>query len=299
MIPVEEDPSQTYRTIPKSIVLKPAHKNACLVYIYPTGPNMGSRYVLAADEFTEIGRTDDCQVFNQDASVSRLHARIDLRTDGYYVTDLASTNGTYVNNVKIVESSLEDGDSVRVGNCLYRFLERGNLEMVYHEEIYRLTVIDPLTNLHNRRYMTEVLDREYSRAQRHQRPLSVVMFDLDRFKQINDVHGHLAGDFVLRDLAALVNQVIRKDELFCRYGGEEFCIILPETTLHEARDAAERYRTVVEKHTFLYQNVHLPVTISLGVGTFDSSITSIEALIDAADTKLYEAKKLGRNCVVC
>jgi two-component system, cell cycle response regulator len=298
MVPVE-DANQTYRTIPKSTLIKLDQKNACLVYIYPTGPNMGSRYVLTPDEFTEIGRTDECQIFNQDASVSRLHARFDMRADGYYVTDLASTNGTYVNNVRVKESRLEDGDSVRVGNCLYRYLERGNLEMVYHEEIYRLTVIDPLTNLHNRRFMTEALEREFSRAQRHKRPLSLVMFDIDRFKQVNDVHGHLAGDFVLRDLAALVNQVIRKDELFCRYGGEEFCIILPETNQTEAVEAAERYRRVVEQHTFMYQEQRLPVTISLGVSAFDSSMTSIEALIDSADTKLYEAKKLGRNCVVC
>ncbi len=297
MLPVD-DPSQTYRTAPKSLI-KPSHKNACLVYIYPTGPNMGSRYVLESNAITEIGRTDDCQVFNQDPSVSRLHARLDLRADGFYVTDLASTNGTYVNNAKIKECRLEDGDSVRVGNCLYRFLESGNLEMVYHEEIYRLTVIDSLTNLHNRRYMNDTLEREYSRALRYERPLSVVMFDIDRFKQVNDLHGHLAGDFVLRDLASLVKQVIRKDELFCRYGGEEFCVILPETPLQEAHEAAERYRKVVEQHVFLYQDVRLPVTISLGVAMFDASLTSIEALIEAADSKLYEAKRLGRNCVVC
>jgi len=291
------DPLITLRTIPKSVASHRLKANACMVFIYPTGPNMGTRYELSVDFPAHIGRTDDCQLFNTDSSVSRLHARIEAKHNGYYVVDLDSTNGTYVNNVRVKESRLNDGDSVRIGNCLYRFLEGGNLERVYHEEIYRLTVIDSLTKLHNRRYLMDTLDREFSRAQRYTRPLSVVMLDIDHFKRINDIEGHLAGDFVLCDLAALIQQAIRKDELFARYGGEEFCIVLPETTLPEAILAAERYRELVERHPFSYQDHPLHVTVSLGAACHVPTHQSAIELIESADERLYAAKAHGRNCV--
>src|SRR5262249_2465559 len=152
-------------------------------------------------------------------------------------------------------------------NCIYRFLAGGNVEAEYHEEIYRLTIIDALTDTHNKRYMLEFLDRELSRSQRYRRPLALVMFDIDRFKSCNDDLGHLGGDLILRELAACVKGCIRKEELFARYGGEEFVIVLPETTLEGAVTVAERIRSLVEKHTFQYEGKTYPITISLGVAT--------------------------------
>jgi diguanylate cyclase (GGDEF)-like protein len=288
------DPSQTFRTA-KSVILPVQLSDACLVFIYPTGPHMGARYLLK--DGAVIGRTDDCQVRNTDASVSRAHARLDCRDDGYYVTDLGSTNGTFVNNAAVAEARLNDGDYLRIGNCIYRFLEGGNLEAEYHEEIYRLTVQDGLTGLHNRRYLTEFLDRELSRAERHDRPLALALFDIDRFKGINDTFGHLAGDTVLRGLAALLRPVVRKDELLARYGGEEFAMVLPETSGENAVQACERLRKTVADHQFTYDGRPIPVTVSIGVAVNGADADTPERLLRAADTKLYQAKADGRNRV--
>ncbi|MCU0703858.1 MAG: diguanylate cyclase [Fimbriiglobus sp.] len=288
------DPSQTFRTA-KAVILPVRVTDACLVFIYPTGPQMGARYVLK--ETAVIGRTDDCQVRNTDASVSRAHARLDCRDDGYYVTDLGSTNGTFVNNTPVTEALLRDGDYLRIGNCIYRFLEGGNIEAEYHEEIYRLTVQDGLTGLHNRRSLTEFLDRELSRAERHNRPLSLAIFDIDRFKAINDTHGHLAGDTILRQLAAILRPVVRKDELLARYGGEEFVMVLPETTGENAVKACERLRQIVSEHRFEYDGKPVPVTVSIGVAVNGPTADTPERLLRAADAKLYQAKAAGRNRV--
>ena len=289
------DPYQTYKTA-KAVILPTQVTDACLVFIYPTGPQMGARYVLQQTD-TVIGRTEDCQVRNTDASVSRAHARVECREDGYYAIDLGSTNGTFVNNVMHAEVKLEDGDYLRIGNCIYRFLAGGNLEAEYHEEIYRLTVLDGLTGVHNRRYLTEFLDRELARAHRYERPLSLAMFDIDKFKPINDTHGHLGGDTVLRELAGLLKAVVRKDELLARYGGEEFAIVLPETGGEAAVQACERLRQTVEEHAFEYNGVRIPVTVSVGVAVSTADTESPVQLIRAADLKLYEAKAGGRNRV--
>jgi len=271
--------------------------DACLVFIYPTGPQMGARYALNQDEAL-IGRTEECHIRNPDGSVSRNHARVEFRDDGYYAVDLGSTNGTFINNLLRREGKLKDGDYLRIGNCIYRFLEGGNLEAEYHEEIYRLTVQDALTGAHNRRYLMEFLDRELARAQRFDRPLALAMFDIDHFKKINDQSGHLAGDLALRELTAMLKAVVRKDELLARYGGEEFAIVLPETTAAEAAIACERLRRSVEEHLFIYQSLRIPVTVSVGVAVSTRDTPSPEDLIREADAKLYEAKRTGRNKVV-
>src|SRR5262249_26417075 len=190
------------------------------------------------------------------------------------------------------------GDYLRVGNCIYRFLAGGNVEAEYHEEIYRLTIIDALTDIHNKRYLLEFLDRELSRSARYTRPLALILFDIDRFKTINDELGHLGGDFTLRELSAIVKGSIRKEELFARYGGEEFAVVLPETTRDGAVQAAERIRSLVEKHSFQYEGKAYPVTVSVGLATTtgDDTLTPSE-IIRQADEKLYQAKNEGRNRV--
>jgi two-component system cell cycle response regulator len=194
---------------------------------------------------------------------------------------------------------LKDGDYLRVGNCIYRFLTGGNVEAEYHEEIYRLTIVDGLTEIHNKRYLLEFLERELARSLRHHRPLALILFDLDHFKLINDQMGHLAGDFALRELAARVKASVRREELFARFGGEEFAIVLPETTCEGACIAAERIRSLVEKTPFEFEGHSFGITISLGIGmTTGEASLSPEDLIRLADDKLYQAKSNGRNCVV-
>jgi diguanylate cyclase (GGDEF)-like protein len=273
-------------------------REACLVHIYPSGPGMGRRYTLSSSAATLIGRGSDCAIHIDDHSVSRKHARVDPLPDGYCAVDLGSTNGTFVNDQPVSQQRLEDGDYLRVGNCIYRFLAGGNIEAEYHEEIYRLAIIDGLTGVPNKRYLLEFLNRELSRSQRHKRPLAVILFDIDRFKVINDERGHLCGDHVLRELADRLHGVIRAEELLARYGGEEFTMVLPECSHANAVAVADRIRALVAGRPFRFDDEDFTVTISAGVASTqgDEAVTTAE-LIDHADVKLYEAKNAGRNRV--
>jgi diguanylate cyclase (GGDEF)-like protein len=270
---------------------------ACLVRIYPTGAGMGTRYTLG-EAAVVLGRDRSCDVVLDEPSVSRRHARLQAGMGGHYAVDLQSTNGTFVNDRPASMTKLKDGDYLRVGNWIFRYLAGGNLESEYHEEIYRLTIIDALTGIHNQRYFLEFLDRELARSTRHRRPLALVMFDLDRFKAVNDRLGHLGGDYTLRALVACVRDAIRKEELFARYGGEEFAIALPETVRDGAAELAERIRQRVEAYVFTYENQSFHITISLGVHATlgDVPLTPTD-LIRAADENLFRAKEAGRNRV--
>jgi diguanylate cyclase (GGDEF)-like protein len=272
-------------------------RDALLVHIYPTGAGMGRRYNLA-DKPRTIGRDGDCDICIQDGSVSRCHARVEADGLGARVTDLGSTNGTFINNVPVSRGELKDGDYLRAGNCIFRFLAGGNIEAEYHEEIYRLTIIDALTGIHNKRYMLEFLDRELARSARHARPLALILFDIDHFKAVNDDLGHLAGDCILRELAGCVVGTVRKGELFARYGGEEFAVVLPEAHRESGIAFAERVRGLVQAHHFLYDGQPCPITVSLGVAvTAGEAPLTPEQLIHKADERLYQAKNAGRNCV--
>jgi diguanylate cyclase (GGDEF)-like protein len=272
-------------------------RDGCLVHIYPTGTSMGRRYPLTETKPVMIGRGSDCTIQIDDHSVSRKHARIEPTPQGYLAEDLGSTNGTFVNDQPIAQQLLKDGDYLRVGNSIYRFLAGGNIEAEYHEEIYRLAIIDGLTEIPNKRYLLEFLGRELSRSVRHHRPLAVLMFDLDHFKRINDDQGHLCGDHVLRELALNLRGVVRTEELLARYGGEEFAVVLPECPLETAISVGERLRVLVENHSFTFDEQTVPVTISVGAASVVGEDITPEELLSRADQKLYEAKNAGRNRV--
>lgn len=277
----------------------PVSRTACLVHIYPTGPDLGKRYTLTEDAILTVGRQEGCDIHIDDNSVSRRHAIVQAEADGFYATDLGSTNGTFVNNEKITRCKLKDGDHLGVGTCIYHFLTGSNIESAYHEEIYRLAIVDALTDVYNKRYFLEHLERALASANRNHRPLVLVMFDIDHFKAINDDMGHLAGDYALRELALSIKSSIRKQDLLARYGGEEFALVLPETTHKDALGMAERLRRQVEKQVFQYDNKSFTVTISLGVrGTTGDEALDLAEFIKQADENLYQAKHQGRNRVV-
>ncbi len=273
---------------------QPPTKEACLVVIY--GNELGRKHSLESPTVT-LGRSNKCDIQIDQESVSRAHSKITNAGRSVRIRDLGSTNGTYVNDELVEERTLVDGDFIKIGRTIFKFLSGGNIERAYHEEIYRLTTVDGLTQIFNKRYFAEALDREIARASRYRRELSLVMFDLDHFKDVNDTHGHLAGDSVLKTMAHTIKTRIRTEDIFARYGGEEFAIILPEIDGHNAHQFAEKIRRIVETTDFVFENTRIPVTISMGVATLDLEEPAAAALIKRADERLYEAKAAGRNCV--
>jgi len=272
--------------------------NDCVVVIYTKEPGLlGKRFVLDRNP-VRIGRGADNYIVLEGDSVSRRHAHLDKRNGRWFVVDDGSTNGTYLNEEQIArEAALNNSDRLKVGPTILKFLSGADAEAKYHEEIYRMTIVDGLTQIHNKRYLYEALEREVLRARRHERPLSLVMFDIDFFKRINDQYGHLAGDYVLRELARVVQGRIRRDEVFARYGGEEFVIVLPETPLEGAASLGQNLRARVAEHTFVFQNENIPVTISVGAAVLNDDDKTATDLVQRTDEKLYEAKRGGRNRV--
>ncbi len=270
--------------------------NACLVVIY--GRDLGKKFTLK-QAVISIGRSTKSDIQVEQDAVSRNHCKITNDGKQVIISDLGSTNGTYVNDELISKLELADGDFIKVGRMIFKYLASDNIESAYHEEIYRLTTMDGLTQIYNRRYLTEQLNRELGRALRYRRDLSVIIFDIDHFKGINDTHGHLAGDYVLKQLATVVRSKIRREDVFARYGGEEFCVLLPEADRGHASQFAEKIRKLTESTTFQFEGESIRVTVSLGVAALDHSrkITPSEFL-QRADELLYEAKRNGRNCVM-
>jgi diguanylate cyclase (GGDEF)-like protein len=275
----------------------PGGTNDCLEIIYSSEPGLlGKRFVLD-NSTVSVGRGADNSIVLEGDSVSRRHAHFERRASDWYVVDDGSTNGTYLNEAQIRrEAMLGNGDRIKIGPTILKFLSGADAEAKYHEEIYRMTIIDGLTQIHNKRYLHEALEREVIRARRHERALCVLMFDIDFFKRINDQFGHLAGDYVLRELARVVQERIRRDEVFARYGGEEFAIVLPETPLEGARKLAENLRVRIAEHPFEFQGEKIPTTISVGCAQLTED-GSAQSVIQEADEKLYEAKRAGRNRV--
>jgi diguanylate cyclase (GGDEF)-like protein len=295
----KSDARVTHVSPPESPKL--ALEGACLVQIY--GPELGKKIPLEQAK-TRLGRGSACEIVVDLENVSRLHCSVVLRGGGAFLRDESSTNGTWLNNAEIKqETKLSSGDLIKIGSAIFKFLgaelgELGSIEARYHEEIYQLTIIDGLTQVHNKRYLLEFLEREMARCSRHERDLSLVLLDVDHFKKVNDDHGHLAGDAVLRELAAILKTRVRKEECLARYGGEEFALVLPETARDKALLLANRMRRITQMHRFLFEGKRLPITFSAGVAQLASGHVSPLEFIKAADERLYEAKRLGRNRVV-
>jgi diguanylate cyclase (GGDEF)-like protein len=272
--------------------------DAVLVSIYPSGTTMGKRFALNKQEHF-VGRLEDLEIPLEGEGLSRRHARIFRDQLGWYVEDLGSTNGTHVNDVKVAKQQLNDGDLIRTGVAICKFLSGDNIEAAYHEEIYRMSIMDGLTGVHNKRYFLELMERELATSVRQQTPLSLIMVDIDHFKKINDTHGHLAGDAALKEMCRRLAPRMRNTDLLARYGGEEFAVVLPATGREGALQYAEVLRALVESQPFAYDQIWIPATISLGVATVDPQAPgTVTDLISRADANLYEAKRSGRNRAV-
>lgn len=271
---------------------------ACLIVI--RGHPQGHRYSLALPEMV-IGRDESAAIVLSDPSVSRKHARIQQAEGRVTLTDLASSNGSFVNDRKLEPGTsvvLMKEDMIKLGNTIFKFLPAGELEILLYGNLGVAAHTDPLTRIYNRGYLLEALDAEFKRARALHLHLSVLFFDLDDFRNINNAYGHDAGDFALKEFTALIRTGhLRAKDIFARYGGEEFVVLLSGTGARAAAELAERLRSTIESHAFVYEGKRLPITTSLGVAALDPTMESAATLLKAADMAMYQAKQAGRNRV--
>jgi diguanylate cyclase (GGDEF)-like protein len=274
-----------------------AERSSCLVRLYPAD-GIGE-FLALTDEPLTIGRDATSGLELSDDSVSRNHAFLECVDGDFVLADLGSTNGTYVNDQRIDTRRLSPGDRLRFGNQIFKFLSADRIEAEYHETVYGMMTTDGLTQVHSRRYLMEVVERELHRTQRTRRPLSVLMIDVDRFKEINDTYGHLTGDEVLVELCRRARAQLRRDEVFARYGGEEFALVMSDTPLSEGHEVAERLRQSIADRPFQTEQGLIPVTVSIGIArTIGEQPLSALEFLDRVDRQLYAAKQAGRNRVV-
>jgi diguanylate cyclase (GGDEF)-like protein len=263
--------------------------------IVVSGMLLGQQLELGAAAVI-IGRAGECTLSMPHPSVSRLHCRIWRDGDRYLIEDLASTNHTYVNGKPVTRAELRDGDQIGVGNNAIKFFTGASMEADYHEELIDLAIYDSLTGFYNRRRFRALLDEEMSVA-KTTAPLSLLLMDLDYFKQINDRHGHLVGDHVLGIVAQIIREHAPADAPIGRLGGEEFALVLRDSSLQRAAVLAENLRAIVGAHPIDTHDEHLTVTISIGVAQSGSDGNTPSELLRRADERMYRAKQEGRNRV--
>ena len=260
-----------------------------------SGRSIGQMFLLARDEVT-VGRAPECDIFLDDEGVSRHHAKVVRREGAWILVDVGSTNGTYHRGELVDVHTLTDGDQIHVGTgTVLQFRYQDEREVEFHALMQTYKTQDPLTDALNRRAFVIELEKEVGYARRHGEPLSLLMFDVDHFKRVNDSFGHVVGDRVLRAIAGQVREVKRQEDVFARFGGEEFIILLRATDAEGAFLLAERVRRSVENLQIECDGKPVTCTISIGVATLGEGAHGAEALVDLADKRLYRAKARGRN----
>jgi diguanylate cyclase (GGDEF)-like protein len=301
----DDEPSYEKTTIVRGDTFKAriedAHKTPpCLVMLEGPAGYVGKQWPIDKPELI-VGRSMTSAIFIDDRSVSKSHARIALSGEEVVILDLESTNRTVVNGEMIpplVPVKLHNNDQVKTGNVLFKYLEGGSIEAHAMEKLQTKSEKDPLTGAFNKGALQTKGVESFKRAKLLKVPSSLAVFDLDHFKKVNDTYGHSAGDYVLKEVAQVIGtKLIRLDDFFARYGGEEFVVLLFGSTLSQAVEIGERLRLTIETHNFVFQNVKIPVTISVGVATLEPQMTSWEEMFSRADAALYTAKRAGRNRV--
>jgi diguanylate cyclase (GGDEF)-like protein len=267
-----------------------------------TGLDAGKAVVLEPGRYT-LGRSPSVTVTLDDDSVSRRHCCIDVPPMGApTIVDMGSTNGTSVNGDRVPPDglTLQEGDKIALSaSVVLKFGWKDDLEEAVQRRLYHSAVRDALTGTYNKRYFTDRLETEFSWACRNARPLACLVFDLDHFKRINDTWGHAAGDAVLRGVAGRVQRLVRAEDVLCRFGGEEFVLLMRETSTRVAAEVAERVRRQVAASPITWGTQDIPVTLSAGLAaSTEPGLESGQDLFVLADGRLYEAKSSGRNRVV-
>jgi len=271
--------------------------NACLLGI--EGEVNGQFYDLPPGTIT-FGRNPENTHSITVEGISRKHFIIEVvettEDSVAEIKDLGSSNGTYVNGAKVASKKLQKNDVIKIGKISFKFLPKGDPERLTLDKMYLAANMDKLTECYNKSYFLENMEHEVKKSLNTGTPLSLLVLDLDFFKKLNDTYGHLAGDYVLREVAKIIRlQGIREGDVFGRYGGEEFVVLLPKTSMKQGFEIAERIRKVVEIHTFVYESQNLKITTSIGIADYRPGVNNGLDLFKRADKAVYVSKQKGRN----
>lgn len=305
----KDDPSETTDHTEKTIVASETTLNrkmasghggspVLVVLIGPSG-YQGKQWPLV--DGTVVGRAVESQIFIDDGSVSRSHAKIEFRSNEVVIMDLGSTNKTIVNGNALAPLAplvLKNNDQVKTGNVVFKFLDKGNIEAFAQKELFEKATRDALTGAYSKGALIERGPEVIKRSETLNEPLSVIVFDIDHFKKVNDTYGHAAGDVVLKELSRIIStKLVRANDFFARYGGEEFVLILSGTPVSAAIDIAERIRKTIQESEFVFEKTKIPVTVSVGCASRKAEENNWSVLFERADKALYNSKQNGRNRV--
>jgi diguanylate cyclase (GGDEF)-like protein len=279
--------------------------NVMLTVVQGSEADFGKTYTPSG-HCIRIGRDKTSTIRLDDQKISKKHCEISIfkanHLEQIIIRDLNSTNGTYVNGELIQQWILSPGDKITVGETVLRFNYSDEIEKEYHARLFNFAAVDSLTGLYNRRYILNEMENQRRIAKRNERVFSIVVIDIDDFKQVNDTFGHSAGDEYLKQTGDVIKHTLREQDIAGRLGGEEFLIILPETGLNGALRLANRIRQQIEETGLDYQGNTIKATISAGVAQYKpdpaSTPPGAEQLFQQADNALYKAKKSGKNKVV-
>lgn len=260
-----------------------------------SGSAVGQRHRLPGSVL--VGRDPEAEVVLSDTGISWRHARIEDRGDRWCVVDLGSTNGTMVNGQKVTEERLAHGDKVVLGRTVLRFELQDRLEEAFDEQVQRLLNVDDLSGLFLRRRFDQEFAQLIEAARARGSALSLLVMDMDGIKKINDTHGHLFGAYTIGETGHLIGRVIEGRGIGSRFGGDEFCALLPDHDVAQGVAVAEEIHRAVNEHPFAREGVALRPGICIGVASFPSDAADAESLFQRADEALYRAKQGGRNRV--
>ena len=266
------------------------------------GPDMGKQFLIRRNDIL-IGRTPDCEIALMDKKVSRHHAMIKVeylpvqKENCYRLIDLQSTNHVYLNGQMEAECVLNDGDKIQIGDTILRFSLHDQIDSQFHATIHKKIQFDALTGLLTIDSFKDSVNWEMNNLSLQIRPFAIVMMDIDDFKRVNDTFGHLIGSQVLKEIGPLISEHIRRHDIAARFGGEEFIAYMPQSTAMDAYYAADRLREIIASYLFTEEKQSISITISMGVSQYPENGSTLDELIEFADSMLYKAKKGGKNKV--
>ena len=270
----------------------------CLIVIYHEDKTQQGKRLELVSGVARLGRDADNDLVLLDEGISRRHARVERSGEAWLVMDVGSRNGTLLNGAGLSGvKRLKNGDLLKLGSVIVKYLSGSDLETSMYEEVFQLAITDNLTQLGNRRKLDDELATECGRVRRHGRALSLLLLDIDFFKQVNDGHGHSAGDAVLFQLGQLIRARVRENDLAARIGGEELAILMPETDLRGACALAEELRRAVQEHVVEFAERRIQVTVSIGCAQYGPRDGDANGFLRRCDERLYAAKAAGRNRV--